>query len=100
MLPSSATRAPTHTKGRRNKIPLLEGFFQLLAWYPKLVRSRECLSGQPCFVDDGRTNIGGKNGDGTLFSLSTGLAPFVQLRTASGKVGSQVTILGMRYDDK
>jgi len=44
----------------------------------------------------GTTNIGGKNSDGTVFSLSTGLAPFVRLRTASGKVGSKVTILGMK----
>lgn len=33
---------------------------------------------------------------GTIFSLSTGLAPFVQLRTASGLVGDKVTILGIK----
>ena len=33
---------------------------------------------------------------GTIFSLSTGLAPFAQLRTASGEVGATVTILGMK----
>jgi uncharacterized repeat protein (TIGR03803 family) len=37
---------------------------------------------------------GGANGDGTIFSLSLGLGPFVETLPASGKVGAAVTILG------
>ncbi len=37
----------------------------------------------------------GPGGYGTLFSISTGLSPFVALKTLSGKVGTRVTILGM-----
>lgn len=43
----------------------------------------------------GTTFSGGKNGSyGTIFSLATGLAPFVETIPTSGKVGSRVTILG------
>jgi uncharacterized repeat protein (TIGR03803 family) len=42
----------------------------------------------------GITGLGGANGDGTVFSLSVGLGPFVQTLPASGKVGRQVEILG------
>ena len=43
----------------------------------------------------GTTWSGGKNGGyGTIFSLATGLAPFVEPIPTSGKVGSKVTILG------
>jgi uncharacterized repeat protein (TIGR03803 family) len=43
----------------------------------------------------GITESGGKNGSyGTLFSLATGLGPFVETIPTSGKVGSKVTILG------
>lgn len=37
---------------------------------------------------------GGANGDGTIFSFSTGLGPFVKTLPTSGKVGAQVSILG------
>jgi len=37
---------------------------------------------------------GGADGDGTVFSLSVGLGPFVETQTTSGKVGAPVTILG------
>ena len=36
----------------------------------------------------------GANGDGTVFSLSVGLGPFVKTNPAAGKVGSSVGILG------
>jgi uncharacterized repeat protein (TIGR03803 family) len=42
----------------------------------------------------GTTTGGGTNGDGTVFSLSVGLGPFVETRPTSGKVGTAVTILG------
>jgi uncharacterized repeat protein (TIGR03803 family) len=43
----------------------------------------------------GTTWSGGKNGSyGTIFSLATGLGPFVGTIPTSGKVGSKVTILG------
>lgn len=42
----------------------------------------------------GNTQNGGTAGYGTLFNLSTGLAPFVETQTSSGKVGASVTILG------
>jgi uncharacterized repeat protein (TIGR03803 family) len=42
----------------------------------------------------GTTNSGGANGDGTVFSLSVGLGPFVETQPASGKVGAAVKILG------
>jgi hypothetical protein len=42
----------------------------------------------------GTTYYGGGNGAGTIFSLSTGLGPFVETQTTSGKVGAAVKILG------
>jgi len=42
----------------------------------------------------GTTSFGGAFGAGTVFSLSVGLGPFVEILTASGKVGAAVTILG------
>jgi uncharacterized repeat protein (TIGR03803 family) len=41
----------------------------------------------------GTTNGGGAN-NGTVFSLSVGLGPFVETRPTSGKVGAAVKILG------
>jgi len=44
----------------------------------------------------GTTNFNGiATANGTLYSLSMGLAPFVLLRTAYGVVGAKVTIMGM-----
>jgi uncharacterized repeat protein (TIGR03803 family) len=37
---------------------------------------------------------GGANGYGTVFSLSTGLGPFVKMQTTSGTVGAPEMILG------
>jgi len=44
----------------------------------------------------GTTQFGGAHGDlaGTLFSLSVGLGPFVEIESTSGKAGKLVTILG------
>jgi uncharacterized repeat protein (TIGR03803 family) len=42
----------------------------------------------------GTTEAGGEYGDGTLFNLSVGLAPFVETQTNVGKAGSSVVILG------
>jgi uncharacterized repeat protein (TIGR03803 family) len=42
----------------------------------------------------GTTYTGGANGDGTVFSLSVGLGPFVKTVSAAGKVGAKVIILG------
>lgn len=42
----------------------------------------------------GTTGGGGASGYGVVFSLSTGLGPFVQTRPTSGKVGAAVAILG------
>jgi uncharacterized repeat protein (TIGR03803 family) len=45
----------------------------------------------------GTANRGGQsgaNGDGTVFSLSVGLGPFVETNPNSGKVGGKVIILG------
>ncbi len=42
----------------------------------------------------GTTEEGGVNGEGTVFSLSVGLGPFVETLPSSGKVGAAVTILG------
>jgi len=42
----------------------------------------------------GTTNGGGTDSDGTVFSLSVGLGPFVETQTTSGKVGAAVKILG------
>ncbi len=40
---------------------------------------------------------GGANGDGSIFSLSVGLAPFVALVQNSGKVGQTGGILGQGF---
>jgi uncharacterized repeat protein (TIGR03803 family) len=42
----------------------------------------------------GTTYYGGTDGIGTIFSLSLGLAPFVETVPSSGKVGATVIILG------
>jgi uncharacterized repeat protein (TIGR03803 family) len=42
---------------------------------------------------------GGPDGDGTVFSLSVGLGPFVTTRPNSGKVGTKVIILGNNLTD-
>jgi uncharacterized repeat protein (TIGR03803 family) len=42
----------------------------------------------------GTTNAGGAHDGGTVFSLSVGLDPFVEILPAAGKVGSRVGILG------
>jgi len=42
----------------------------------------------------GTTASGGTDNDGTVFSLSVGLGPFVETRPTSGKVGAAVKILG------
>ena len=42
----------------------------------------------------GTTSGGGGNNDGTVFSLSMGLSPFVETQPTSGQVGTPVTILG------
>jgi uncharacterized repeat protein (TIGR03803 family) len=44
----------------------------------------------------GTTNLGGAHGYGTVYRLSTGLAPFVKTVPTSGTVGAAVKILG--YD--
>jgi hypothetical protein len=40
------------------------------------------------------SSCGGGTGCGSLFTLSTGLGPFVETRPLAGKVGETVTILG------
>lgn len=40
----------------------------------------------------GMTNGGGANGDGTIFSLSVGLGPFVETLPILGKVGGHYDI--------
>jgi uncharacterized repeat protein (TIGR03803 family) len=42
----------------------------------------------------GATSGGGANADGTVFSISVGLGPFVETLPASGNVGAVVKILG------
>ncbi|MGA2590581.1 MAG: choice-of-anchor tandem repeat GloVer-containing protein [Bryobacteraceae bacterium] len=42
----------------------------------------------------GTTEYGGAYGDGTIFTLSVGLGPFVRTLPTSGKVGAAVKILG------
>ncbi len=42
----------------------------------------------------GTTGFGGANGYGEVFNLSTGLSPFIETQTSSGKVGQTVVILG------
>jgi uncharacterized repeat protein (TIGR03803 family) len=45
----------------------------------------------------GTTSYGGKDNDGTVFSLSVGLSPFVAFVHDSGKIGSKVEILGQGF---
>jgi uncharacterized repeat protein (TIGR03803 family) len=47
----------------------------------------------------GTTFQGGANGDGTIFSLSLGLGPFVKTLPTSGAVGAAVRILGTDLTD-
>ncbi len=42
----------------------------------------------------GTASEGGSGGDGTIFSLDVGLGPFVETLPASGKVGTNIIILG------
>jgi uncharacterized repeat protein (TIGR03803 family) len=42
----------------------------------------------------GTTSYGGPSADGTVFSLSVGLGPFVEALPASSKVGTTINILG------
>jgi len=42
----------------------------------------------------GTTLSDGTNGEGTVFSLSVGLGPFVETRPTSGKVAAKVIVLG------
>lgn len=42
----------------------------------------------------GSTELGGANGEGTVFGVSAGLGPFVETNPVSAKVGAPVTILG------
>jgi uncharacterized repeat protein (TIGR03803 family) len=42
----------------------------------------------------GTTYDGGANGDGAVFSLAVGLAPFVESLPGTGKISSRVQILG------
>ncbi len=42
----------------------------------------------------GSTGLGGKTANGTIFSLATGLGPFVKTIPTSGAAGTNVTILG------
>jgi uncharacterized repeat protein (TIGR03803 family) len=42
----------------------------------------------------GSTGLGGKTSNGTIFSLATGLGPFVKTIPTSGAAGKNVTILG------
>ncbi len=48
----------------------------------------------PMGTSTGQREGGGANGDGTVFSLSVGLGPFVETQPTSGKVGAAVKILG------
>jgi uncharacterized repeat protein (TIGR03803 family) len=47
----------------------------------------------------GTTYSGGTNDYGTVFSMSTGLAPFVETRPTIGTVGEAVTIVGYQLTD-
>jgi uncharacterized repeat protein (TIGR03803 family) len=47
----------------------------------------------------GTTFYGGANNEGTVFSLSVGLGPFVETQINSGNVGATVTILGTDLTD-
>ena len=46
----------------------------------------------------GVTTSGGAHGNGVFFSLNLGLAPFITLQNASGKVGSTAGILGQGFN--
>jgi len=46
----------------------------------------------------GITAYGGSSYDGVVFSISTGLKPFVTLESANGNVGAKVGILGDGFD--
>jgi uncharacterized repeat protein (TIGR03803 family) len=46
----------------------------------------------------GTTNEGGPGGGGTVFSLATGMGPFVTSLPAAGNVGAKVGILGTNLD--
>jgi uncharacterized repeat protein (TIGR03803 family) len=46
----------------------------------------------------GMTYKGGTSNNGTVFSLSVGLGPFLKLTTKSGAVGSTIGILGQGFD--
>jgi uncharacterized repeat protein (TIGR03803 family) len=45
----------------------------------------------------GTTRFGGPDNDGTLFSLSVGLKPFVETQSTSGKEGAKIGILGQGF---
>jgi uncharacterized repeat protein (TIGR03803 family) len=45
----------------------------------------------------GTTYVGGPDGDGTVFSLSTGLGPFVRLQHYSGKAGQTIYVVGQGF---
>ena len=45
----------------------------------------------------GDTFLGGSNGEGTFFSESLGLHPFVSLSPTSGKVGNRISIFGQGF---
>jgi uncharacterized repeat protein (TIGR03803 family) len=45
----------------------------------------------------GTTQIGGADGAGSVFSLSVGLAPFVETQPTAGRVGAVVKILGQGF---
>lgn len=42
----------------------------------------------------GTTPSGGTSGDGVVYSLATGLAPFVEIAPEAGKVGTSIAMLG------
>lgn len=46
----------------------------------------------------GTTMGGWANGDGTVFTLSVGLGPFVETMPTSGKVGTAIKILGNKSE--
>jgi uncharacterized repeat protein (TIGR03803 family) len=45
----------------------------------------------------GTTTLGGASNNGTVFSLSVGLGPFVEALTYSGKVGNTIEFLGQGF---
>jgi len=46
----------------------------------------------------GDTAIGGANGQGVFFSFDVGFKPFITISPTSGKVGTQVSIMGQGFD--